>query len=240
MTIATYPTGTETGFTESTALNSERDRLLNSLGDRQLSFVSRPFSQSDYNVSGAGSLDVDIAAGVAFVSGHLVINDATITKTLDDNATNDVYIIVDDAETDNAAISYETGGSTPTAKYSMQIATVTTSSGTIDSTTDERPYVPYRENSTNDSITGRKSGVSGDMDVATTGVKTVSVSFSNQYRNNADNAQVTLQNLDNTSVEFGYIRVTSLSTSGFTIEANVVTSGSSGDVANFYWEAYGD
>jgi len=240
MTIATYPAGTESGFTDATALNSERERLINNLGGRMASFVSKPFAQGDYDTTGASGLDVDVAAGEAFVEGHLVISDATETITLADNATNQVYITVDDALTDEAAIEAKTGGTTPSRKHYMQIAEVTTSSGSVDSITDNRPYVPYRESSVSNSITGRKSGTSGDIAIDSTGVKSVSVSFSNDYRTNIDDAQATLNKITDTSVEFGFVRVTSLATSGFTVEAKVTTAAGSGATANVNWAAMGD
>jgi hypothetical protein len=245
MAITAYPTGSETGFTEESAISSERDRLISANGGRMLNHVVDPFNAGDFDESHSGSsLDIDIdtgASGTAFLGGHLVVNDATITLTLDASSTNEIYLVVRDVATGNAEVTYTSDGSTPTGQYTMKLWEATTDSNGVTDTTDFRAYVPYRDDQPNRNITGRKAGTSGTVAIDSTGVKTVSVTFTRAYRNALDQANAWLNALGDTAAEFGYIRVdpTSISTTGFTIEATVSAAGASGTTADFDWETYG-
>jgi hypothetical protein len=123
----------------------------------------------------------------------------------------------------------------------MKIWEAITDGSGVTGTTDSREYVPHREDQPNRSITGRKAGTSGTIAIDSTGVKTVSVTFTNPYQNAVDQANAWLNALGDTSADFGFIRVdpTTISTTGFTIEAKVTAAGSGGSTADFDWEAHG-
>jgi hypothetical protein len=245
MAVTAYPTGSDSGFGEESAINSERDRVIASLGGRMGDFVADPFNTGHFDESHSGSsLDIDIdtaGSGKAFLGGHLVDNDATITLTLDASSTNEIYLVVRDAATNNAEVTYTSDGSTPTGQYVMKLWEATTDTSGVTGTTDFRAYVPYRDDQPDQAITGRKHGTSGTIAVDSTGVKTVTVTFTHGYRNAVDQATADLNAVSDTGAEFGYIRVdpSSISTTGFTIEATVSAAGASGSTADFDWEAYG-
>jgi len=245
MAIEAYPTGANTGFSEESSIDSERDRLIASLGDRMSDFVAQPFTSGHFDESHSGSsLDIDIdtgASGIAFLGGHLVVNDSTITLTLDASSTNEIFIVVRDGAAGNAEVTFTSDGTTPGGQYVMKIWEATTDSSGVTGTTDYREYVSFREDQTARNITGRKAGTSGTIAIDSTGVKTVSVSYSNAYQTAADQANAWLNALGDTEAEFGFIRVdpTTISTTGFTIEAKVTAAGASGTTADFTWEAYG-
>lgn len=242
MAIEAYPVGSDSGFSEESAINSERDRLISNLGGRMADHIVDPFTGGDFDITTSGSsLDVDIAVGDAFLGGHLVRNDAAITLTVDSSSTNEIFLVVADSPTGNAQVTYTSDGSTPSGLYVMKIWEAVTDSSGVTGTTDYREYVPFREDQANGAITGRKAGTSGTIAIDTTGVKTASVTFTNPYQNGVDQANAWLNALGDTAAEFGYIRVdpTSISTTGFTIEAKVTAAGGSGTTADFDWEAYG-
>jgi hypothetical protein len=245
MAIETYPAGAASGFTEESAISSERDRLISALGGRLSDFIVDPYSGGHFDESHSGSsLDINIDTagdGLAFLGGHLVENDATITLTLDPSATNEIYLTVRDAATGNAAVVSTSDGSTPTGQYVLKLWEADTDASGVTATRDHRDYVPYRDDQPARNITGRKAGTSGTIAIDSTGVKSVSVTFTQGYRDAVDQAHAYLHALGDTDAEFGFIRVdpASITTGGFTIEANVVTAGASGSTADFNWTAYG-
>jgi hypothetical protein len=245
MAIEAYPVGSNSGFSEESAIDSERDRLVQQHGGRMSDHIANPFAGGHFDESHSGSsLDIDIdtgASGKAFLGGHLVVNDTTITLSLDASSTNEIFLVVRDSASGNAEVVYTSDGSTPSGQYVMKIWEATTDSSGVTGTTDFREYVPFREDAVAASITGRKAGTSGTIAIDTTGVKTASVSFTNPYQNAVDQANAWLNALGDTAAEFGFIRVdpTSISTTGFTIEAKVTAAGASGSTADFDWEAYG-
>jgi len=245
MAIEAYPVGSNTGFSEESAIDSERDRLISGNGGRMSDHIVDPFTGGHFDESHSGSsLDIDIdtgATGKAFLGGHLVVNDSTITLTLDASSTNEIFLVVGDTPTGNADVTYTSDGSTPSGQYVMKIWEAVTDSSGVTGTTDFREYVAHREDQANRSITGRKAGTSGTIAIDSTGVKTVSVTFTNPYQNAVDQANAFLNSLGDTAAEFGYIRVdpTTISTTGFTIEAKVTAAGGSSTTADFDWEAHG-
>ena len=245
MAIEAYPVGANSGFSEESAIDSEKDRLVQQAGGRMSDHIVDPFTGGHFDESHSGtSLDVTIdtgGTGKAFLGGHLVVNDAAITITVDASSTNEIFLVVADSPTGNAQVTYTSDGSTPSGLYVMKIWEAVTDSSGVTGTTDFREYVPFREDAVAASITGRKSGTSGTIAIDTTGVKTASVTFTNPYQNAVDQANAWLNALGDTAAEFGYIRVdpTSISTTGFTIEAKVTAAGGSGTTADFDWEAHG-
>jgi hypothetical protein len=241
MAIEAYPVGSNSGFSEESAIDSERDRLISGNGGRMSDHIVDPFTGGDFDITTSGSsYDVDIAVGDAFLGGHLVRNDAAITLTLDASTTNEIFLVVSDSATGNAQVTYTSDGSTPSGQYVLKIWEATTDGSGVTGTTDFREYVPYRDDQANRNITGRKSGTSGTIAIDTAGIKTVSVTFTNPYQNGCDSAVAHLNAIDDTSVEFGFWRVdpTTISSTGFTIEAYITTAAGSG-TADFRWEAYG-
>jgi hypothetical protein len=245
MAIEAYPVGANSGFSEESTIDSERDRLISALGGRMADFIVDPFAGGHFDEShSSSSLDIDIdtgASGLAFMGGHLVVNDTIITLSLDASSTNEIFLVVRDAATGNAEVVYTSDGTTPTGQHVMKIWEASTDSSGVTGTTDFREYVAHREDAVATSTTGRKAGTSGTIAIDGTGVTTVSVSFMNAYQNAVDQANAWLNALGDTAAEFGFIRVdpTSISTTGFTIEAKVTAAGASGSTADFDWEAHG-
>ena len=245
MVIEAYPVGADTGFSEESAINSDRDRLISANGGRMSDHIVDPFTSGHFDESHSGSsLDIDIdtnGSGKAFLGGHLVVNDTTITLTLDASSTNEIYLVVRDSATGNAEVTYTSDGSTPSGQYVMQLLEATTDSSGVTATTDYRDYVPYRDDQPARGITGRKSGVSGTIATDSTGVKTVTVTFTHPYQSGCDRATAWLNAVSDTSVEFGWLRVdpSTIDTAGFTIEARVSAAASSGATADFTWETDG-
>jgi hypothetical protein len=247
MAIEAYPVGSDSGFSEESSISSERDRLVAALGERQASFIVDPFTSGHFDESHSGSslsITIDTAGdGLAVVGGHLVENDGnSLTLNLDPSSTNEIFLRVADTPLGNADVTFTSDGSTPTGQHVVKIWEATTDTGGVTGTTDFRPYVPYRGNSVAASITGRKQGTSGTIAIDSTGVKTVAVSFTNPYITSLDSAKAWLHTLGDTAAVIDNVRVQpgSYSTTGFTIEANVTTAGSTGTTADFRWEAYGE
>lgn len=247
MAIDAYPVGSDSGFSEESAINSERDRLIAALGGRMSNFIVDPFNSfgngSHFGESHSGSsLDITIdpsGVGKAFMGGHLVVNDAAITITLNASSTNEIFLVVRDSATGNAEVVYTSDGTTPSGMYVMKIWEAVTDTSGVTSTTDFRRYIPFEDDNAGDNITGRKSGMSGTISIASTGVKVVSVAFTNDYVVQIDTALATLNSLTDTAANLGWIRTKNLTTSGFDIEAKVTKSGGSGTTADFNWNAYG-
>jgi hypothetical protein len=243
MAITAYPTGSETGFTEETAISSERDRLIASLGGRVQDFVVDPFAGGHFDESHSGSsMDINIdtgASGKAFLGGHLVVNDTTITLTLDASSTNEIFLVVRDSANGNVEVVFTSDGTTPSGMYVMKIWEATTDSSGVTGTTDFRQWVPHREDQPNRSASGRQSDTTASQPVDSTGVQTVSVTLPQAYQAGIDQSRAWLKDLDDTAVDFGYIRVKNATTSGFDIEYKVNTAGASGATATFGWETHG-
>lgn len=248
MAIEAYPVGADSGFSEESAINSERDRLVASMGGRMSNFVVDPFNNlGNGNHFGeshtTSSLDITIdpsGVGRAFMGGHLVVNDAAITVTLDASATNEIFLVVRDAATGNAEVVATSDGSTPSGQYVMKLWEATTDGSGVTATTDFRRYVPFEDSETvADSITGRKSGSSGTIPIESTGVQTVSVTFDHPYVVQIDSAQATLNSLTDTAATIVNVRTKNLTTSGFDIEAKIDKTGAAGSTADFNWTAYG-
>ena len=148
MAFTVYPVGADSGFSEESAINSERDRLVAALGGRMATFVADPFTGGDFSLTTSGSsYDVDVAPGDAFVGGHFVRSNSTVTVTVDGSATNELFVVVDDAESNNATITSTSDGSTPSGQYVVKIHEVTTHGSGVTGTTDFRPFVPFRQDS---------------------------------------------------------------------------------------------
>lgn len=242
MAITAYPTGSDTGFSEETAISSGYDTILNDFAGRIQNIVLVPFNANHFDEQhSSSSLDIDIAAGFALMGGHLVESDAIVTKTLDASTTNELFLVVRDSATGNAEIvAQDSATSDPSGQEVMKIWEATTDSNGVTGTDDHRPYIPLRGNVAERTLTGAKRGTSGTIAIDTTGVKTVSVTFTHPYQTACDGATASLSGLDDTAAEFGFIRVdpTTISTTGFTIEAKVTAAASSG-TADFRWEAHG-
>lgn len=244
MAIEAYPVGGDSGFSEQSAINSERDRLIAALGGRMSDFIVDPFAGGHFDISTSGSsYDVDIdtgASGKAFLGGHLVENDSTITLTLDGSSTNEIFLIVADAESGNAGVVFTSDGSTPSGQYVMKIWEATTDGSGVTGTTDFRKYTPFQDGAaTEDSVTGRKSGTSGTVDISSTGLQTVDVTFDNPYRESLDQVIVQVADLTDNTAGFGFWRAVNRTTDGFTIEVDVDKSGGSGETCTFDWITQG-
>lgn len=236
-----YPTGADSGFSEETQLSSEFARKISALGGRMEDFVVDPFTGGDFSLTtSASSFDVDVAAGEAFMGGHFVKSDATVTVTVNASVTSELFLVVDDAETNNVSIvAQDKATADPTGSYVMKLWEVTSDGSGVTGTTDFRYYVAFREAVTEDTITGRKVGTYTGASVDTNGVFTVSVTFTNPYIDAADEVLVSLDTLTDTAVEFGYMRTKNVTTTGFDIEYSIGPSGASGSTADFHWIAHG-
>lgn len=243
MVIETYPVGANSGFSEESELDSERDRLISAHGGRMANHIVDPFSGGDFDITTSPSdFQIDIAGGFALMGGHLVENGTNITKTINPNTTSEVFLRVDDNPTGNAEIvAQDKSDADPNGDYVMRIWEVTTDGSGTTGTTDFREYVPFREDQTNRSVTGRKAGTSGTIPIDSVGIQTVSVTFSQPYQNSADQANCWVNSLDDTGVDFQWWRVdpTTISKTGFTIEANINGAVGTNTTADFSWEAYG-
>lgn len=242
MAFTVYPVGSNSGFSEESELDSELHRLMHALGGRMNDFVVDPYSGGDFDITtSASSFDVDIAAGEAFTGGHLVDSDATETRTLNASVTSEIFLVVDDTETDNANIvAQDQGDADPTGQFVMKLWEATTDGSGVTGTTDFRPYVAFREDVVETSITGRKTGEFTGASVESTGVFTVSVTFTHPYVVAADSVVVSLNGLTDTGVSFGFIRAKNITTSGFDIEYHIDQSGAAGSTCDFNWVAHGE
>jgi len=240
MAFTVHPVGSNSGFSEESALDSELHRLLHGFGGRLADFVVSPFGNGHFSLTTSGSsYDVDVAAGDAFFGGHFVRSDSTVTITVDASTTNEVFLVVDDTKTGNAAVEYTSDGSTPSGQYVMKIWEVTTDGSGVTGTSDFRKYVAFPEDDPDESITGLKTGTTGTIDTGSTGVKTVTHTFTNPYRDRIDSVVATLNSLTDTAVNFGWIRTKNVTTSGFDVEVKVTKSGASGSTADFHFNANG-
>lgn len=242
MAFDVYPVGANSGFSEESAIDSEKDRLIASRLGRLQDFVADPFSGGDFGITTSGSsLDVDVAPGDAVMGGHRVVSDSTETLTVDASTTNYIWLVVRDAETGNAIIEYNTDGSTPSGLYAMELWRVTTDSSGVTGTTDRRPWVPYRDNDPNVSVSGKQSGTA-TFAIDSVGTVQNSVTFPNSYINGVDDIHLTLLNLDDTAVRFAYpprVVPGTFGVDGFDYEVNITTAGASGTTGSLFWTARG-
>ena len=240
MAFTVHPVGSNSGFSEESSVDSELHRLLHAFGGRIADFVVSPFHSGHFDITTSGtSYDVDVAAWDAFFSGHLVRSDATETVTVDGSTTNEIFIVVDDGRSGNAAVEYTSDGSTPSGQYVMKIWEVTTDGSGVTGTTDFRKYVPFPGKHPDESITGQKTGTTGTVATDVTGVVTVDHTFDHSYPQAAKTAVATLNTLSDTSVAFAWIRTTNVTTDGFTVEARIDNAGASGSTADFLFQATG-
>lgn len=240
MAFDVYPVGANSGFAEESAIDSEKDRDVAALGGRLADHVADPVG-GDFDLTTSGSsLDVDVAAGTAFMSGHRVVSDATETVTVDASSTNYIWLVVRDAETGNAIIEYNTTGSAPSGAYAMKMAEVDTDSSGVTTTRDYRPPVAF----TGDSVAASADSIAGTTSsqaVDATGVATFTVTLPAPFPNDLDDVQLTLRDLTDTSVDFGYVRVPpgNMARDQFQVEYDVAAAGASGATATWGFVARG-
>jgi len=243
MTTECYPVGADTGFSEKGEINSELDRLLWSLGERLQDFVADPFNGNDFGLTTSGSsYDVDIAPGVAFLNGHIFRSDATETVTVDANATNELFIIVEDSKTNNASFEYTSDGSTPANKYAMKIWEITTDGSGVTGTTDTRPFAPFHLTGIEKNAYGRQVG-SETFAVDSKTVLTTTVNIPNPYPNALDEVLLQITARDQTDFKLAYaptVLGSSMSPDSFDIEVNVSAASSTGGASiDVGWQAFG-
>jgi len=75
--------------------------------------------------------------------------------------------------------------------------------------------------------------------VDTTGVKTVSETFSKAFPNDIDDVILQIYDVDDPNLNIGYIGPSGMSVSGFTAVVNVIASGATGLVAKIKYLALG-
>jgi hypothetical protein len=243
MAIEAYPVGADSGFSEESAINSERDRLITAAGGRMSDHIVDPFTAGHFDESHSGSsLDITIdtgGTGKAFLGGHLVVNTASITLTLDAGSTNEIFLVVRDGATGNAEVVFTSDGSTPSGLYVMKIWEASTDSSGVTGTTDFRQWVPFRSDQANRNITGRQTGETSTQSVDSTGTFSTTVTLPQEYRDSIDQARAWLKDLSDTAVSFGFIRVTNVTTSSIDIQYNIDNAGGTGTTATFGWETHG-
>jgi len=245
MAFSVYPVGANTGFSEESELDSEQSRLIAALGGRMSNFVVLPFSQNHFNLTNPSGLDAEIAAGDAFTGGHYVSMDAAETRTLSASTTSEIFLVVDDAEADNAAIvAQDAATADPTGQYVLKLWEATTDGSTITGQSDFRPYVPFPNQGPRESVTGLKDTTQGSpaspsVGTDSTGIKTVSVSFDNPFRSNVFSVVASLDSVSDTAVNIGWIKTNNVTVDGFDIDVKVTKSGASSSTATLDWIAQG-
>lgn len=237
MAYTVYPAGTDTNL-DPVEVNSEQDRQVTAHGGRMATHVVDP-AGGDYSLTTSGSsYDVDVAPGTAFISGHLVSLTATETVTVNGSVTSDLFLVVDDAKTDNAAlVAQDQSASNPTGQYVVKLHTIASDGSGVTSTTDLRPWVAYRQDAAATSITGLQTGSVSGLATDSMGAQSTTVQFARAYQTAVDSVQVYLD-----SIQGGLVtneHATSITQSGFTLNYNVVNAGSSGDTATFGYAARG-
>jgi len=240
MAFTVYPVGADSGFSEESAINSERDRLVAALGGRMATFVVDPFTGGDFSLTTSGSsYDVDVAPGDAFVGGHFVRSNSTVTVTVDGSATNELFVVVDDAESNNATITSTSDGSTPSGQYVVKIHEVTTDGSGVTGTTDFRPFVPFRQDSPINAITGQQQDTVPGQAIDSTGNFTTSVTFPQSYQNGVDAVNIFIDGLTDDTARVVNIYAGSVTADGFTLHYSVTAAGGSGATADFGYTATG-
>jgi hypothetical protein len=242
MAFTVYPVGADSGFSAESAISSERDRLVAALGGRMATFVVDPFAGGDFSLTtSTSSFDVDVAAGTAFVGGHYVESNSTVTVTVNASVTSEIFLVVDDAEPDDASIiAQDSGTSDPTGQYVVKLHEVTSDGSGVTGTTDFRPFVPYRQDAPVNAVTGQQQATVTGQAIDSTGVFTTSVSFPHGYQTAADAVEVWLDSVTDTSVEFGFMNATNVTASGFDLQYSVVTAAAGGATADFGYTANGE
>jgi len=245
MAFSVHPVGANSGFSEESTLDSDLHRLLHAFGGRMADFVVLPFSQNHFQLTNPSGLDAQIATGDAMTGGHFIRMDAAETRTLSASTTSEVFLVVDDAKTDNADIvAQDKSTADPTGQYVMKLWEATTDSSTITGQTDFRPYVPFPNEDPQESVTGVKDtpqGTPNPPSVATdsTGVKSVSVTFDNPYQVEVFDVVASLSGVTDTAVNLGWVKTSNITTSGFDIDVKVTKTGASGSTADMAWNARG-
>lgn len=240
MAFDVYPAGSASGFAEEAAYNSDKDRDVYSLGGRLADHVVDPVG-GDFGITTSGSsLDVDVAPGTAFVNGHRVVSDATVTLTLDASSTNYIWLVVRDSESGNAIIEYNTSGGAPSGLYALKLWEADTDSSGVTATRDYRPPTAYAADqvaTAADSIADQTS----DQPVDATGVQTFTVTLPAPFPTALDHVELTLAKLTDTGVAFDFVRVppSNMARDSFQVEYDVATAGASGTVANWFYTARG-
>jgi len=239
MTFTVYPVGADTGFTEESALSSGRETDRQAFAGRMRDFVVDPFTGGDFGLTtSASSFDVDVAAGEAFAAGHYVESTQTETRTVTDNATVELYLVVADIKSDNADIVTSTSG-TPSGQATIKLWEVTTDGSGVTGSTDFRPFVPFRGDVVEASLTGVQTKTVTGQAVDSTGNFSVSVSFPQAYQSGADDVAVTLSDLSDQSARVVNIFPSSITQSGCTVNYTVDVAGGSGATADFTVTARG-
>jgi len=179
MAFTVYPVGADSGFSEESAINSDRDRLVAALGGRMATFVVDPFTGGDFSLTtSTSSYDVDVAAGDAFAGGHLVRSDSTVTVTVNASVTSEIFLVVADAESGNAAIkAQDKATADPSGAYVVKLHEVTSDGSGVTGTADFRPFVPFRQDSPVNAITGQQEAFVTGQAIDATGDFTTSVTF---------------------------------------------------------------
>lgn len=243
MAFTVYPVGSSSGFSEESELDSDLHRLMHAFGGRLDNFVVDPFNSNHFNLTNPSGLDAQVASGDAVIGGHLVRMDSAVTKTLNASVTSEIFLVVDDAETNNAAIvAQDKPTADPTGQYVEKLWEATTDGSTITGTTDFRHYVGFRGDTVATGLSGRKTGSYTGAAIDSNGVFTVSVTFTNPYIDGIDTVLVSLNDLtasQPSNFQLGYLRAKNYAVDGFDIEYNVANSASAGDTADFNWVAHG-
>jgi len=246
MAFKVYPIGSKSGFSEESSLDSEKARQITSLGTRMTDFIVSPFNDGDFSLTtSTSSFDVDVAPGEAFMGGHFVGSDSTVTVTVNSSVTSEIFLVVDDAKTDNAAIvAQDKPDSDPTGQYVTKLHEVTSDGSGVTGTTDFRKYTPFPNQSPQESITGLKDTGQGTPDppsisIASSGTRSVSVTYDTPYQVNVFSVVASLDTISDTQANLGWIHTMNSSLTGFDIKAKVIDAGGSGSTAEFAWLARG-
>ena len=242
MAFSVYPAGANTGFSEETSLDSERDRLVASLGGRMATFVVDPFTGGDFSLTtSASSYDVDVAAGDAFVGGHFVRSDSTVTVTVNASVTSEIFLVVRDVEAGNAIIvAQDAATADPSGQYVVKLHEVTSDGSGVTGTTDFRPFVPFRQDSPVNAITGQQQGTVTGQAIDATGDFTTSVSFPQSYQQGVDSVNAYIDSMTDATARVVNVRAESVTVDGFTLHYSVTTAGAGGATADFGFTANGE
>lgn len=241
MAFTVYPIGSDSGFSEESAINSEQDRLVAALGGRMATFVVDPFTGSDFGLTTSTSnYDVDVAAGDAFTGGHFFRSDSTETVTVNASVTSEIFLVVADSESDNAAfVAQDKPTTDPTGQYVVKLHEVTSDGSGVTGTTDFRPFVPFRQDSPVNAITGQQEGTVTGQAIDSTGDFTTNVTFPQAYQTGVDSVTVYIDSLSDNTARVVNMHATGVSTTGFTLHYSVDTAGGSSATADFGYSANG-
>jgi len=240
MAFDVYPVGANTGFSEESSIDSEKDRDVAALGGRLADHVADPVG-GDFAITTSGSsLDVDVAAGTAFVIGHRVVSDAIVTLTVDASTTNYIWLVLRDGASGNAVIEYNTTGSAPSGVAAMKLFEVDTDSSGVTATRDFRPPTAFAADAVATSVDSI-ADQTADQAVDATGVQTFTVTLPQPFPTALDHVELTLAKLTDTAVVLDYVRVppSNMARDSFQVEYDVSGAGASGATANWFYTARG-